>query len=66
MKGPRERTRIWPVPMTLATVTALGLIAALLSDAAGDVLAWFALAAPVWIIMWCIMRRTGSRGRRIL
>jgi hypothetical protein len=60
MKRPRERTRIWPVPIALGAVSALGLIAALLSDAAGDVLAWFALAAPVCIIVWFITRRSAT------
>jgi hypothetical protein len=60
MTRPRERTRIWPAPIALGAVSALGLIAALLSDAAGDVLAWFALAAPVCIIAWFITRRSAT------
>jgi hypothetical protein len=44
--------------MVLAVVTALGLVSALLSDAAGDVLAWFALAAPVCIVVWFATRRS--------
>lgn len=51
------RIKVWTAPIALGVVTAVGLIAALLSDAAGDVLAWLALALPVAVILWYVRRR---------
>jgi hypothetical protein len=61
VKRSRERVQVWPAPIVLGVVSAFGLLAALLSDDVGDVLAWFALLAPVVTIMWYLMRRKTVR-----
>lgn len=38
--------RIWRMPVILGVSTAVGLVAALLADGAGDVLSWVALGVP--------------------
>jgi hypothetical protein len=56
----RERVRVWHAPIALGIGTAIGLVAALLSDNVGDVFAWIALAAPIAIVLWFAPRRTGK------
>ena len=51
------RPRVWPAPIALGLITAFGLIAALLSDGIGDVLAWVALAVPVAVVTRYSWRR---------
>lgn len=41
------------MPILLGTASALGIIAALVSDSVGDVVSWIALAAPVVVCAWC-------------
>ncbi|MGH8175227.1 MAG: hypothetical protein ACREV5_03060 [Steroidobacter sp.] len=60
MKQRRTRARVWLTPMALGVVTVVGLIAALLSDEAGDVLAWVALATPVSVVIWCARPRNSG------
>ena len=43
---------IWGWPLVLALLTASGLLSALLSDGAGDVWSWIALAAPLAAAVW--------------
>jgi hypothetical protein len=43
------KPRVWRAPIALNLVCAVGLAAALVSDGAGDVAAWFALALPVLV-----------------
>ena len=52
MKSRRPRVRIWPAPIVIGVLSTIGLIAALLSDQNGDVLAWIALAVPVAVVLW--------------
>jgi hypothetical protein len=40
------------MPIVLAVCSAVGLISALLGDGVWDVLSWFALGAPITIIIW--------------
>ncbi|HTV23556.1 MAG TPA: hypothetical protein VMG12_32930 [Polyangiaceae bacterium] len=47
----------WRAPLALAAASAVGLTSALLSDGAGDVLAWLALGAPVVVVAWCVLPR---------
>ena len=56
MSAPRA-SRVWRAPMGLAALSAVGLVAALLSDGPGDVLAWLTLAAPVAVVAWCASPR---------
>jgi 4-hydroxybenzoate polyprenyltransferase len=53
----KGRIRIWTAPIVLGVLTAVGLVAALLSDSVGDVLAWVTLAAPVAVVLWYAPRR---------
>ncbi|MBM0104723.1 hypothetical protein JM946_08190 [Steroidobacter sp. S1-65] len=59
MSGKRP-IRVWTAPIVLAVLTSIGLISALVSDDAGDVLAWITLAVPVLVCCWYAPRRTRS------
>lgn len=37
---------LWGMPLLLGVLSAVGLVAALVADGAGDVLSWLALSAP--------------------
>lgn len=52
MSAPMTTRAIWDMPIVLATVTAIGLISALLEDGLWDVLSWVALAAPLAVMAW--------------
>ncbi|HEU5296215.1 MAG TPA: hypothetical protein VFU71_15660 [Burkholderiaceae bacterium] len=54
--GERAAPVLWRWPIALAVVTAIGLMSALLGDAAWDVLSWFALAAPLVVAAWYAWR----------
>jgi hypothetical protein len=49
--------RVWTAPIVLGVLTAVGLISALVSDSAGDVLAWLTVGAPVAVVLWYLPRR---------
>jgi len=51
MKHPLTRNQVWGMPLFLGIVSVTGLIAALVSDGAGDVLSWAALSMPVAVII---------------
>jgi len=53
----KGRVRVWHAPIVLGVSTAIGLIAALLSDSVGDVLAWITLGVPVAVVLWYAPRR---------
>lgn len=52
MKRSSRREDVWTIPVVLALVSALGLFTALISDSAGDVIAWLTLAVPVAVSLW--------------
>ena len=52
---------IWRAPLALAAVSAVGLTSALLSDGAGDVLAWLTLGLPVLVVCVCMLPRVQRR-----
>ena len=52
-----RRIRVWTTPIVLGALTSVGLISALVSDSAGDVLAWIALGVPVAVVLWFAPRR---------
>lgn len=54
----RRPIRVWTWPIMLGVLTSVGLISALVSDDAGDVLAWITLAVPVLVCCWYAPRRT--------
>lgn len=47
--GNRE---VWAAPVALASLTCIGLIAALLADGFGDWLSWLTLGIPVATVAW--------------
>lgn len=58
------RIRIWTAPILLGVLSAVGLIAALLSDGAGDVLGWLTLGVPVAVVLWYLSPRNQATLRR--
>ncbi|RZU02345.1 hypothetical protein [Rivibacter subsaxonicus] len=53
--------KVWPVPIALGLITAVGLVAALLGDGWLNMLSWLALALPLVVI--AVFWRRGARGR---
>lgn len=58
-----SRIRVWPVPILLGVIAAVGLVSALLSDGLGDYLAWLTLAIPVAVVLWYAPRRKSRKKR---
>jgi hypothetical protein len=58
-RGTRRRSaaRIFEIPAALAAVSGFGLVAALLTDGAFDLLWTLAVAAPVIVAAWAAARR---------
>jgi hypothetical protein len=52
--------QVWSAPIMLGLISASGLITALLSDGIGDVVSWIALAVPVVVGLWHIVRQGKS------
>jgi len=46
--------QIWGVPIVIGVGSAVGLMSALLGDGGWDVLSWFALGAPVTVVIWYV------------
>ncbi|HEY6511623.1 MAG TPA: hypothetical protein VI032_06570 [Burkholderiaceae bacterium] len=53
---PLSDLTIWRWPIVLGVATAVGLLSALLGDAAWDTLSWFGLGAPVAVAAWFAWR----------
>lgn len=51
--------RVYDTPFALAILSSFGLISALLADGIWDVVSWFALGAPVAVIIWYVTRPSG-------
>lgn len=49
-------SQIWGRPIAIGLVSAVGLISALLGDDIWDALSWFALAVPIVVPLWYIVR----------
>jgi len=58
--APATPAALWRWPIGLGVATAIGLLAALLGDAAWDALSWFALGAPVTVAAWFAWRRPAT------
>lgn len=56
MSAPGSLWWIWTWPVLLGLLSTLGLLAALLSDGAGDVISWVSLAVPVVTVWWFVWR----------
>ena len=52
--------RIWAWPVALGTLTASGLVTALVSDAWGDFWSWISLFVPVAVIALFVWRRNAA------
>jgi len=57
----RTRTQIWAMPILLAILTTIGLVAALLGDGVWDLVSAVTLGAPVAVGGWYSLRRTPAR-----
>lgn len=53
-------SRIFAIPIALGIVSAIGLIVALVGDGLWDAAGWSALAIPVLVTIWCLLRRSAS------
>ncbi len=49
--------RMWAAPITLAILTVIGLISALVGDGAWDHISAVALGVPVLLCLWFALRR---------
>lgn len=49
--------RVWAVPATIAVVSLVGLVAALLGDGLNDWISWIGLAVPLVVIVWARVKR---------
>lgn len=52
MKSKPGIMHVWLVPVLLGLLSAVGLLAALLSSGPGDWISWCALAVPVAVSFW--------------
>lgn len=52
---------IWRAPLTVAAITAFGLVIALFVDGAADAAGWIALAVPVAVVGWFASPRVQRR-----
>ena len=57
----RTNTQIWAMPILLAVLTTIGLVAALLGDGVWDLVSSVTLGAPVAAGAWYGLRRTPAR-----
>ena len=57
-------SQIWGMPIAIGIVSAIGLISALLGDDIWDALCWGALAIPIVIPLWYIVR-SWPRGSQV-
>lgn len=53
---------IFRVPLLLALLSLVGLLAALLGDGPWDAVSWVGLGVPVAVIVWFVMPRPAARG----
>lgn len=52
MTRPSPAAKVWRAPVTVALLSLVGLLSALLADGLGDVVSWCALAVPVALCLW--------------
>ena len=57
----RTRIQIWAMPVLLAILTTIGLVAALLGDGVWDLVSAVTLGSPVAVGAWYSLRRRGAR-----
>ena len=57
----RSRRQIWAMPLLLAVLTVIGLVAALFGDGVWDLVSSVTLGAPVAVGAWFALRRQRTR-----
>jgi hypothetical protein len=58
----RSRRQVWGMPVLLAVLTIVGLVAALLGDGIWDLVSAVSLGAPVLVGAWYGLRRAPAQG----
>jgi hypothetical protein len=48
--------RVFAIPLLLAALSAIGLLAALIGDDFWDALSWLGLGVPIAVILWYVAR----------
>ncbi len=56
VSGANRAWRIFRVPLAIALLSTIGLIAALTGDGWFDTLSWLTLAVPPIVVVWAISR----------
>lgn len=60
-----QNARVWLMPAAVGAVSAIGLITALISEGAGDLVGWLALGVPVAVCGHALARNLRpARARR--
>lgn len=49
--------KLWGIPLLLAIISLIGLIAALVGDGFLDFISWIGLGYPLVIIVWFLIKR---------
>ena len=62
MKRRTDSSGVWAMPILLGVLSAVGLVAALLSSGLGDWISWVALAVPVIVSFWWSLKPNRNAG----
>lgn len=62
MRRPGIWSRRWRLPLVAGVASAIGLVAGLLLEGAGDALAWAGLAIPLLLSLPVLWRAVAGRG----
>ncbi|GAB3257639.1 hypothetical protein GCM10027347_20280 [Larkinella harenae] len=60
----RSFWHIWIIPLVLALLSMIGLIAALVGDGMMDFVSWLTLGIPLVVIGWFVSRPQGPKRKR--
>jgi hypothetical protein len=56
--------RVWKIPVALAILTCVGLVAALVADGFWDAVSWIGLGIPIAVVLWFAWLAPWRRGAR--
>lgn len=56
-RSPQSLGQVFAVPLVIAVLSLVGLVAALTGDGARNALSWIALAVPVLAVIWAMRFR---------
>jgi hypothetical protein len=56
-RSPQSLGQVFAVPLAIAVLSLVGLVAALTGDGARNALSWIALAVPVLAVIWAMRFR---------